>query len=169
MSRLIQGLRSNAIAVLALVLAILALAGASYAAISIPAGSVGTRALRNGAVTSNKIARGSVTASKLNSRSIAGTIVFWAQIDQDGHVLKSSEPATTSGWSIGSGTVMFRARLSLKCFALGNVLALDGAGSVSAFAGGSVAGQAKVHVFMTPAGSTQIGPLPIALAVICPS
>jgi hypothetical protein len=156
MKKPIGHIRANAIAYLAL---FVALGGTGYAAVSIPRNSVGTAQLRNGAVT----------AGKLNSRSIAGSVVFWAQIAQDGKVIRSSEPASTSGWSSGNGFVMFRAPLSQRCFALGNVLAIDATGSVSLFAGASIAGQEKVNVFMTPAGNGQLGPLPIDLAVICPS
>ena len=48
-------IRHNAIALLAL---FVALGGTSYAAFSLPAGSVGTKQLRNGAVTSKKIGNG---------------------------------------------------------------------------------------------------------------
>ena len=55
-------IRHNAISLTAL---FVALGGTSYAAFSLPAGSVGTKQLRNGAVTSRKIANGSITPVKL--------------------------------------------------------------------------------------------------------
>ena len=61
-------IRHNAIALLAL---FVALGGTSYAAFSLPAGSVGTEQLRNGAVTSKKIGNGTVTPAKLNAASAA--------------------------------------------------------------------------------------------------
>jgi hypothetical protein len=166
MKKTMGHLRANAIAYLAL---FVALGGTGYAAVSIPAGSVGTRQLRNGAVTAGKLADGSVTTSKLDSRSIAGTVVFWAQIDQNGRVVSSSEPAHTTGWSSGVGTVFFRGQLSRKCFALANVgsppLAL---GDVTTVSGASNAGQAQLVLLMVPAGSSQRGPLPVVVAEICP-
>ena len=81
-------IRHNAIALLAL---FVALGGTSYAALSLPAGSVGTSQLRNGAVTSRKLAKGAVTAASLDPKSIAGHIADWAQIRADGHVT-SFEP-----------------------------------------------------------------------------
>ncbi len=75
MTRLIHHLRSNAIAYLAL---IVALGGTSYAATNLPANSVGTRQLKSGAVTTNKLANGSVTAKKLDSKSIGGSVLHWA-------------------------------------------------------------------------------------------
>ncbi len=81
MTRLIHHLRSNAIAYLAL---IVALGGTSYAAINLPAGSVGSRQLKNGSVTTNKLANGSVTQKKLDPKSIGGSVLHWASVDQDG-------------------------------------------------------------------------------------
>ncbi len=46
-------IRHNAIALLAL---FVALGGTSYAALNLPAGSIGTRELHNGAVTNKKLA-----------------------------------------------------------------------------------------------------------------
>jgi hypothetical protein len=58
--RVISSIRGNAIAYLAL---FVALGGTSYAAVRLPARSVGTEQLRNGAVTDAKVRRGSLTAS----------------------------------------------------------------------------------------------------------
>jgi len=52
-----------------------ALGGASYAAIRIPAGSVGTTQLRTGAVTGRKIARGAVTGSKIGKKAVTASKV----------------------------------------------------------------------------------------------
>ena len=60
-------IRHNAIALLAL---FVALGGTSYAALSLPPGSVGTRQLKNRAVT----------AAKLNPTSIAASVRAWANL-----------------------------------------------------------------------------------------
>src|ERR1035438_7171492 len=86
-------IRHNAIALLAL---FVALGGTSYAALSLPAGSVGTSQLRNGAVTSRKLAKGAVTAATLDPKSIAGHIADWAQISAAGRVITSRPSATVS-------------------------------------------------------------------------
>jgi hypothetical protein len=167
MTRLIGHVRGNVIAYLAL---FCALGGTSYAAISIPRDSIGTPQLRNGAVTAKKIASGSITGAKLNRRSIAGSVVFWARIAQDGQVVNSSEPAHTSGWSSGNGTIAFRGQLSNKCFALANVTSppFRLPGYVTTFSSASVGGQENLAVFMEPGGTSQFGPLPIVVAEICP-
>ena len=77
MTRILSHLKSNAIAYLAL---FIALGGTSYAAISLPANSVGTRQIRNGAVTIKKVANGSITPAKLDD--ISGSIAMWARVRQ---------------------------------------------------------------------------------------
>jgi hypothetical protein len=59
--------RENVLAVFALVMA---LAGTSYAAGALPAGSVGTPQLRSGAVTGVKLASAAVTAAKVKNGSL---------------------------------------------------------------------------------------------------
>lgn len=76
MTRLLAHVRHNAIAYLAL---FVALGGTSYAAVSLPAGSVGTRQLKNH----------SITPVKLKSSAIAGSVRAWAIVDANGHVVAS--------------------------------------------------------------------------------
>jgi hypothetical protein len=64
---LLHHLKGNMVGYIAL---FVALAGTSYAAVSLPAGSVGARALKNGAIT----------APKLNPTSIAASIRAWANL-----------------------------------------------------------------------------------------
>ena len=90
MTRLIHHLRSNAIAYLAL---IVALGGTSYAAVNLPAGSVGTRQLKSGSVTTDKLANGSVTQKKLDPKSIGGSVLHWASVRQDGKLIGGSRGA----------------------------------------------------------------------------
>jgi hypothetical protein len=87
MNRLIHHIRSNAISYLAL---FVALGGTSYAAINLPAGSVGPRQLQSGAVTTSKLANGSVTARKLDAATLGGAVRHWAFVNDDGHVIGGS-------------------------------------------------------------------------------
>lgn len=93
MTRILNHARTNLVAYIAL---FVALGGTSYAAISLPAGSVGTKQLRNGAVTSRKLANGSITPAKLNSRTVGGTVRHWAFVNQDGTVIGGSRGARVS-------------------------------------------------------------------------
>jgi hypothetical protein len=69
--------RRHAIAILALICSMLALAGASYASFGLPAGSVGTRQLRDN----------SITPAKFNQRVINGAVRAWAIVGSTGHVI----------------------------------------------------------------------------------
>jgi hypothetical protein len=62
-------LRHNLVGYVAL---FVALGGASYAAVSLPKNSVGTKQLKNGAVTTSKIAAGAVTGAKVAPGSLTG-------------------------------------------------------------------------------------------------
>lgn len=154
MKKAIGHLRTNAIAYVAL---FVALGGTSYAAITIPAGSVGTRQLRNGAVTSKK----------LNRRSVAGYVAFWARVDESGRLLGSSRPATTSEWTSGTGAITFHGQLPANC------VPLTGVGTNAPIAGYaeirslSTSGTTRLQVEMRDA-SGQLNPLPVDVVEICP-
>lgn len=70
----IAHLRANAVAYLAL---FVALGGTSYAAVSLPASSVGNRQIRNH----------SIYPDKLNPRYIRGNIRIWASVSASGRVV----------------------------------------------------------------------------------
>jgi hypothetical protein len=164
MKKAVSHLRANAIAYLAL---FVALGGTSYAAISIPRNSVGTRQLRNGAVTGRKLGKGSVTPATLDGRSIAGYVAFWARVDQSGQVLASSVPATTTNWASGAGYITFHRVLSTDCFPLANIAPPQlGVGYVSS---NSQSSDGSTNVFITMANpADQPAPEPVDVAEICP-
>jgi hypothetical protein len=70
---IVKHVRGNAVAYLAL---FVALGGTSYAAINLPAGSVGSKQLRNG----------SITPVKFDGRYINGSIRAWAVVAPNGTV-----------------------------------------------------------------------------------
>lgn len=119
MTRLLAHIRGQAVAYLAL---FVALGGTSYAALSLPANSVGTRQLRNGAVTGRKLARDAVGAANLDPKSIAGHIADWAQISTDGKVTSSSPRATAVVTNPGRGVyrVSWGRSIPRNCIALAN-------------------------------------------------
>jgi hypothetical protein len=67
MPRLLGHLRSNAIAYVAL---FVALGGTAYAAVNLPPNSVGTEQLKNSAVTKKKIKRNAVTTKKVRDATL---------------------------------------------------------------------------------------------------
>ena len=116
-ARILDYLRRNAIALTALGCSLLALGGASYAAVSLPNNSVGTAQLRNGAVT----------PPMLNHRSIGGYASAWAETNNACQLVASSggariandHPCTPTG---GALIITWRGkfpRSRLGCVAVG--------------------------------------------------
>src|ERR1700761_9196698 len=144
-NRLFRHLRTNAVAYAAL---FFALGGTSYAVVALPAGSVGTRQLRDGAVTTRKLANRAVTPSKLDSRLIGGFIRHWAQVGADGRITSSSSPANDNGIARdGNYVISWRDTFSTSCIAL----ATDRAGGSvlsgsSGYANTNVAGRTPTVV-----------------------
>ncbi len=87
MTRLVNFARHNAIALAAL---FIALGGTSYAAISLPANSVGARQIKPHSISPNKFQR----------NSIAGYVRDWAKISGIGTVIASRPRAHTVNWNI---------------------------------------------------------------------
>lgn len=133
MTRAVGYLRRNALAALALVCSMLSLAGASYAAFSLPAGSVGTRELHNGAVTNKKLANGSTTPAKLDSRAIGGAVRHWAFVDVDGSVIGGSRGvhATAPPQPGQPYHVSWGGQFSRSCAVLANPPGTEGNGPIA--------------------------------------
>jgi hypothetical protein len=106
MTRLLAHARRNAVAYLAL---FVALGGTSYAAFSLPAGSVGARELKNGAVT----------AAKMNPTSVAANVRAWASVTwADGWKVQASSSdihVTTAG--TGENVTWRHTRFASNCLA----------------------------------------------------
>ena len=116
-TRILDYLRRNAIALTALGCSLLALGGASYAAINLPNNSVGTAQLRNGAVT----------PAKTNHGLIGGYVRAWAVTNNACQLVTSSggarigndHPCTPNG---GALIISWRGkfpRSRLACVAVG--------------------------------------------------
>jgi hypothetical protein len=170
MTRTLDYLRRNALAALALVCSLLSLAGASYAAFSLPAGSVGTRELRNGAVTNTKVANGSITPAKLDSRAIGGSVRHWAHVSQTGQVLGGSKGTRVSAGGPIFG-VSWGDRFSSRCAALITPAGNAGSAPIADTTGvvvvepGAAHGSTVVNV-TTYVGGTAAS-APFYIAVVC--
>jgi hypothetical protein len=111
MTTILAHLRSNAVAYLAL---FVALGGTSYAAISLPAGSVGAKQIHNGAIT----------PVKLNGNYTNGTIRAWAIVSAKGTVLGGGgkPSAQLSASSPGTFIVRWAVPVSSRCETVANVV-----------------------------------------------
>jgi hypothetical protein len=107
MHRIVNHLRGNVVAYLAL---FIALGGASYAAVSVPANSVGTRQLRNH----------SVTPVKLDPGKIGASVRYWAVIGPNGNLMAARPSgARIVAWDPNLDTGLLRwPSLTRSCFAL---------------------------------------------------
>ena len=74
--------RPSASMLVALIALIVAMGGTGYAAIQLPANSVGTKQLKKKAVTGKKIARNAVTSSRVKNGSLKGVDFAAGQLPQ---------------------------------------------------------------------------------------
>ena len=166
MNKVIQHLRGSAVAYVAL---FVALGGTSYA-LSLPAGSVGTRELRNGSVTSRKLANRSITSVKLDPSTIGGSVRHWAHVSQDGQILGGSQAAHVSG-----GGPIFHVswgdHFSSRCAALVTPAGSAGTSPIADTAGVVVVEPGSVHgttvVYVTTYISGAATSAPFYVAVLC--
>jgi hypothetical protein len=166
MSRILNHIKSNAIAYLAL---FVALGGTGYAAVNLRAGSVGSRQLRNGAVTNKKIANGSVTPRKLNGNDITGSVAMWARISSSGTVVASKPQAQILGWAPqdAAGKISWGRGIPLGCWSLATVdgPSADGFANVATLSDPHPPAYVVVRTFNSSGRPT---PEPVNVAVICP-
>jgi hypothetical protein len=155
-NRVVQHIRSNLVAYIAL---FVALGGTSYAAIKLPANSVGTRQIKNHAIT----------PIKLDPSKTGAVVRFWAVVGASGNserVVASHPNASVTHWDpgLGAGTVAWEQPFAHNCFAL----ATAGSGSVSA----RVLPVPKAHasvLFAPSAANGQPTTGTVYIAVVCPS
>jgi hypothetical protein len=166
MIRLVSHVRSNAIAYLAL---FIALGGTSYAAVRLAPGSVGTVQLRNGAVTARKIAKGAITPTKLNAKAIGGSVRHWAQINADGTIASSSSRAHVSASTPGGYVISWSDTFPHTCAVIATPLGSQALGGASSgYANAHIAGARPTSVWLdTYNAQGQLSPTAFSVAVIC--
>ena len=105
MNRIVSHLRGNAVAYLAL---FIALGGSSYAAFVLPANSVGTKQIRNHAIT----------PIKLDPRTIGASVRAWAVIQNGTNVVSSRPRARVVSWdpTTASGVISWSHAITHACF-----------------------------------------------------
>ena len=161
LSKTLNYISHHAIAILALICSLLALAGASYAAIKLPKNSVGNQQIKRGAVAPPKF-----------SKQIGGYVRMYAVVNANGRLQYSSPDAKLSHWGNNSqpggfsfGTVSWKPTVSAKhCAAFATPHA---AGPTTTSVGATVVsnlhGKSGTHVNVTWTGDSAI-----AVEVVCP-
>jgi hypothetical protein len=120
MNRVVQHIRSNVVAYVAL---FVALGGTSYAALKLPANSVGT----------NQIKNHSITPIKLDPSKTGAVVRFWAILNTSSHgeqIAASRPRAQITDWNSSSdtGSISWHQPIASNCF----VNATGGSGFVRA-------------------------------------
>jgi hypothetical protein len=163
MRRVLIHARANVVAYLAL---FVALGGTSYAAVSLPAGSVGNRQIRNQ----------SIDPDKFNSRYIRGNIRMWASVSASGKVVaggrgvKVVPQGSLPGDYLISPAPKSSIAIPRRCAGMANV---DGTSTLPGYANAEVVvGSPRQSprwqvVVTTYASSGEPVSLPFDVAVIC--
>ena len=162
MRGILTHLRGNVVAYIAL---FIALGGTSYAAFSLPAGSVGDRQIQNHAIG----------AVKLNPGSIAASVRAWADVTWDGvwRVRASSRDIQITRTALGEAVRWRHTRFARDCMASvtpeRNFLVTGGSSSAAGYVTTSFDGPAGYLQIdgLAPNGTRQVQDF--ALLVICPS
>jgi hypothetical protein len=155
MTRILNHVRGNLIALIALVVA---LGGTSYAAINLPAGSVGARQIKNR----------SITPVKFDPSTINGSVRFWAKLSATGKVIASKPRAHVVVWYSGpnaiyaGGIVNWGRAIPSACSSLVTAEAFPRAIAASAVTATGNGGPGTQVQIATSA------PAPVTVAVICP-
>lgn len=112
MHHLLRHVRSNAVAYVAL---FVALGGTGYAALHLPANSVGNREIQNGAITPVKIDRHLIT----------GSVRAWAEVSATGKVLAGEggpkAVRRTGPDTVGQYLVTWNTTSFVRCAAVGGI------------------------------------------------
>jgi hypothetical protein len=168
---ILRHLRSQAVAYAAL---FIALGGTGYAAINLPAHSVGARQLRRGAVGNAQLQNHSISPIKLAHDSIAGYVRDYAQVNGQGQLVASRPAARLIGWvttgpSLG-GIIQFKRSIPTSCFALATMQGGPGATYATAQVSGGSGHGGAVAVNLAPPQTTGNSIVPqVNVAVICPA
>lgn len=170
MNRILTHARNNLVGYVAL---FVAMGGTGYAAVSLPAHSVGTRQLRRGAVGTNQLKNHSVTPIKLARNSIAGYVRDYAQVNGQGLLVASRPGAHVAYWRpdgpAPGGQVVFDQPIPASCFALAAAESAPSATYVTAQVSGGPGHGGAVSVNIAPSRSTgNTVPPQVNVAVICP-
>lgn len=162
MTRTLSHLKSNAIAYLAL---FVALGGTSYAAVRLPTGSVGTRELKNRAVT----------AAKLDPNSVAASVRTWAILQWTGkwRIQSSSSDIRVANTAQGEDISWRHTRFARNCIAsvtpIRNFLLTPGTASPSGFVTTYFDGPVGFLAIDALASNGVAQPQSVSVLIVCPS
>jgi hypothetical protein len=157
LKRVVCHARAHAIAYTALAISLSSLAGVSYAALELPAGSVGASQIRNHAIS----------PVKFSAVAIGGSVRHWARLDAGARLVASSSRAHVQrGGNIV--TINWFDRFSSRCVPLATVSGVGDTAIGSVEAVVEPHGSAPTSVAVTGSNATrQPAAQPFYVAVIC--
>jgi hypothetical protein len=163
MTRLLTHLRSNAIAYLAL---FVALGGTSYAAAYLPAGSVGNRQLRNHSITPDKLSR----------TEMGGYVRAWVSVNSREQKLSGSPGVKVESSDVAPGyaVILWHQRPRTRCAVLGSAVLPTGVvpqsdGSYVIASANYFKDRGESSAVQTFDAQGQPAAVPYNLALLCPT
>lgn len=157
MSKILRHVRSNAVAYVAL---FIALGGTGYAALRIPANSVGSRQIKNGAITPVKIDRHLIT----------GSVRAWAEVSASGRLIAGEggpKPvARTGADSLGQYLVTWKTDSFTRCAGAAGTTAPGTSPLTPGFAVTQIQSGAEVQIDVYDAQGLPAA-LPFWVALLC--
>jgi hypothetical protein len=143
-----------------------AIGGTSYAAVSLPANSVGGRQIRNHVID----------PVKLNPKYIASSVRAWASVNAQGKIVASSAPAGIVA-TVGVDRVTWRTTLFRSCAPVVTVanergpggLTSPGFGDASMVAVGTRKVGVVVSIYVVTGGEALPSRQPYVVTVLCPT
>ena len=155
MTKFLRHLQTNVVAYLAL---FVALGGTSYAALSVPAGSVGARQLKNH----------SIAPVKFDRSSIAGYVRGYAEINSQGQLVASRPRAHLITWRTtgpaAGGLIQWSQPIGASCFALATTTTQDGVVAYASVQAGGAGGKADAQTAVLLSEPSRA----VNVAIMCP-
>jgi hypothetical protein len=174
--RLILHANKHSIGYVALVCSLLALGGASYAAIKIPNGSVGTKQIKNGAVGEKQLKNKSIDPVKWDPTYVTSFVRRWANVDANGKYLSGAPHGSSTAQAAHPGTFELTWGDAFKNFCA-PVVSVDSTPASGTTAAGG--GFANANIVTQSGNATAVfvhtydihgnaAPEPFSIAIICP-
>jgi hypothetical protein len=171
--RLIHHANQHSIGYVALVCSLLALGGASYAAVNIPDHSVGSKKIKNGAVGEKQLKNKSIDPVKWDPTYVTSFVRRWANVGSNGKYLSGAPHGSSTAQAAHPGTYELTWGDAFKgfCAPIVSVDSTPGTPAGAGFANANIVTQSKnatavfVHTYDT---SGNPAPEPFSIAIICP-
>jgi hypothetical protein len=171
MRRLIRHAQQHSIGYVALVFSLLALGGASYAAVNIPNHSITTKKIKNGAVGEKQLKNKSIDPVKWDPIYVTSFVRRWANVDATGKYLSGAPHGSSTQQAGHPGVYELTWGDAFKGFCAPIVSVDSTSSSDAGFATANIVPQANnatavfVHTFGTDGSPNNE---PFSIAIICP-